>query len=110
LAVEMRPETNIAVQAGYTFSDIEEVANRITRVEVPKGQAILNSMIALSPRDLAAIGSDLALYVNQGHVAIAMPVNRYSGAAYAMRPGDMVDVMMSLQFVKIDDEFQTARP
>jgi Flp pilus assembly protein CpaB len=110
LTVEMRPETNIAVQAGYTFSDIEEVANRIARADVAEGQAVLNSMIALSPRDLASIGSDIALYVNEGHVAIAMPVNRYSGAAYAMRPGDMVDVIMSLQFVKIDDEFQTALP
>src|SRR5690606_33674363 len=53
---------------------------------------------------------DRALYVNQGHVAIAMPFIRKQRAAYDMRPGDMVDVMMSLQFVKIDDEFQTARP
>lgn len=86
------------------------MANRIARVDVAEGQAVLNSMIALSPTDLASIGSDIALYVNEGHVAIAMPVNRYSGAAYAMRPGDMVDVIMSLQFVKIDDEFQTALP
>jgi hypothetical protein len=67
-------------------------------------------MIALSPTDLASMGSDLSLYVDQGNVAIAMPIDRYSGAAYAMRSGDMVDVMMSLSFVKIDEAFQTALP
>ncbi|MFW6062901.1 MAG: hypothetical protein ACOC9V_01895 [Chloroflexota bacterium] len=110
LDIEMRPETNIAVQADYTFSEIEEVANRIARADIARGQAVLNSMIALSPTDLAAIGSDLALYVDQGNVAMAVPINRYSGAAYAMRPGDLVDVLMSLNFVKIDEEFQTALP
>lgn len=110
LQVERRPETNIAVQAAYTFGEVEEVAERIARVPIAEGQAILNSMIALSPTDLGAMGSDLALYVNQGRVAVAVPIDRYSGAAYAMRPGDMVDVLMSLSFVKIDEEFQTARP
>ncbi|HSM56894.1 MAG TPA: RcpC/CpaB family pilus assembly protein [Candidatus Sulfomarinibacteraceae bacterium] len=110
LSIEMRPETNIAVQANYTFSEIEEVANRIARADISRGQAVLNSMIALSPTDLAGIGSDLALYVDQGNVAMAVPINRYTGAAYAMRPGDRVDVLMSLNFVKIDDEFQTALP
>lgn len=110
LDIEMRPETNIAVQADYTFEEVEEVANRIARADIARGQAVLNSMIALSPTDLAAMGSDLALYVNQGNVAMAVPINRYTGAAYAMRPGDLVDVVMSLNFVKIDEEFQTALP
>lgn len=110
LRTEMRPDTNIAVQAGYTFADMEEVVDRIAGVPIARGQAILNSMIALSPTDLATMGSDLSLYVDQGNVAIAMPINRFSGAAYAMRPGDRVDVMMSLAFVKVDEQFQTALP
>ena len=110
LEIELRPETNIAVQAGYTFADVEEVSDRIARVPIASGQAVLNSMIALSPSDLASMGSDLSLYIDQGNVAIAMPINSYSGAAYAMRPGDHVDVMMSLSFVKLDEEFQTALP
>ncbi len=110
LRTEMRPETNIAIQAGYTFSLFEEVTDRIARVPIARGQAILNSMIALTPTDLATMGSDLSLYVQQGNVALAMPINRFSGAAYAMRPGDRVDVMMSLTLVKVDEAFHTALP
>lgn len=110
LQIELRPDTNIAVQAGYTFNDMEEVTGRIARVPIAEGQAVLNSMIALSPTDLASMGSDLSLYVEQGNVAIAMPIDRYSGAAYAMRPGDLVDVMMSLSVIDIDPAFQAARP
>lgn len=110
LEIELRPDTNIAVQAGYTFNDIEEVADRIARVPIAEGQAVLNSMIALSPTDLASLGSDLSLYVEQGNVAIAIPINRYSGAAYAMRPGDLVDVMMTLSVINVDPAFQSALP
>jgi hypothetical protein len=67
-------------------------------------------MLALNPTDLVTMGSDLALYVDQGRVSIAVPIDRYSGAAYAMRPGDLVDVLMSLKLVQLDPEFQTARP
>lgn len=112
LAVERRPDTNIAISAGYVFTQerMEDVVGSITRTRIDPGQAILNSMVAVSPTDIASMGSDLANYVNQGSVAIAFPIDRYSGAAYAMRPGDLVDVLGSLSFIDIDPEFQTARP
>lgn len=108
--VEMRPDDNVAVRAGYIFSDPEDVVGRITRTRIDRGQEILDSMLALSTVDLASMGSDLALYVNQGNVAIAFPVNRYSGAAYALRPGDTVDVLATVGVIDIDPDFKTALP
>ena len=67
-------------------------------------------MLALDPTDLATSGSDLSLYVDQGNVAVAFPINQYSGAAFAMRPGDQVDVLMSLPVVELDPEFNTKLP
>lgn len=110
LTVAMRPDDNIAVQAGYIFSESEAVTGRLTRVDIDKGQEVLDSMIALSPLDLASMGSDLALYVNQGNVAVAFPIDRYSGAAFAMRPGDLVDLMATMSFIDIDAEFRSALP
>lgn len=108
--VEMRPDDNVAVRAGYAFGDPEDVVGRITRTRVDRGQEILDSMLALSTVDLATMGSDLALYVTQGNVAIAFPIDRYTGAAYALRPGDTVDVLSTVGVIDIDPEFHTALP
>lgn len=110
LTVELRPEDNVAVRANYTFSNPEELEGRIVGTEIPPGQAILNSMLALNSTDLASFGSDLALYVSRGNVAVAFPIDQYSGIAYSMRPGDRVDVFMSLTLQRVDEEFQSPLP
>jgi Flp pilus assembly protein CpaB len=110
LLTELRPTSNIALQGGYTFSNTQDLVGNIVKTNIAAGQAILAPMIALDPTDLAAAGSDISLYVDQGKVAVAFPINRYSGAAFAMRPGDKVDVMMSLPVVELDPEFNTKLP
>jgi Flp pilus assembly protein CpaB len=110
IQVEQRPETNVAVLAGVTFSDPELVVGQIVKTRVTRGQEVLRPMLALNPSDLASLGSDLSLYVDQGKVAVAFPIDRFSGASYAMRPGDLVDAFMSLALVELDEEFQTKRP
>lgn len=110
LEVEMRPNDNVALQGGYTFSEPEEVIGRIVKIGIAEGQAILEPMLAANPTDIGALGSDLALYVPTGEVAVAFPINQLSGAAYAMRPGDAVDVLMSLRIVEIDPEFRSILP
>ncbi len=110
LDVQERPDTNIALVGAVTFADPEEIVGRIAGVDIAKGQEILNPMLALNASDLASFGSDLAININQGHVAVAFPIDKFSGAAFAMRPGDLVDVLMTLRIVAIDPEFRTALP
>jgi Flp pilus assembly protein CpaB len=110
LDTESRPDSNIALQGGYVFSDTKELVGKIVKTNIAEGQAILAPMIALSPIDLASSGSDLSLYVDQGNVAIAFPIDRYSGVAYAMRPGDLVDILMSMPIVELDPDFNTKLP
>lgn len=110
LEIQERPNTNIALQGEYTFSDMEELIGKIVKVNISRGQAILRPMIAVTPNDLASLGSDLPLFVDDGNVAVAFPINRYSGVAYAMRPGDQVDVMVTSSVVEIDEEYQAELP
>ncbi|MCI0399083.1 MAG: Flp pilus assembly protein CpaB [Chloroflexi bacterium] len=110
IVIERRPADNVAVQALVTFDNPELVIGQIVRTKISRGQEILRPMLALNPSDLASIGSDLALYIEQGRVAVAFPINRFTGAAYALRPGDHVDVLMSLGLVDLDPEFNTALP
>jgi len=110
ISIEKRPSTNVAVVAGVTFSDAESVVGQIAKTAISRGQEILRPMIALNPSDVASLGSDLSLYVDQGKVAVAFPIDQFSGAAYSVRPGDMVDAFMSLTMVDLDEEFQTDLP
>ena len=110
LEVQRWPRTNIALQGGYTFTDTNQLVGRITKVDISRGQSFLSPMLALNPTDIASFGSDLALYVPFGEVAVAFPVDRFNGAALAMRPGDQVDLMMTMRIVDIDPQFGTILP
>jgi hypothetical protein len=61
-------------------------------------------MVVSNPTDVLDMGSDLSLYVPDGHVAVAFPVDRFTGASLAMRPGDSVDVLMTLRAVGEEGE------
>ena len=110
LEVQRWPRNNIALQGGYTFTDTTRLVGHIAKVDISRGQSVLSPMLALNPTDIASFGSDLALYVPFGEVAIAFPVNRFNGAALAMRPGDAVDVLMTLRVVDVDPQFGTVLP
>lgn len=110
LETQLRPVSNIAVRGGYFFGSPEEVAGSIVKTHIAKGQEVLSPMLALDAADLPSIGSDLALHVDNGRVAIAVPVDGLSAASFAMRPGDLVDVLMSFDLVELDLEFQTPLP
>jgi len=83
---------------------------RIARVDIVRGSPILPKMLAEDAGEMGAAGSDAALSIPAGRVAYALPVARYSAVAWALRPGDRVDVMLSLLMVDLDEEFQTLLP
>ncbi|MFO7538673.1 MAG: SAF domain-containing protein [Chloroflexota bacterium] len=110
LRIENRPSTNIALVGGVTFSEIEDLTGRLIKVHIPRGEAVLDPMLALNISDLANLGSDLALYIDQGNVTIAFPIDRFTGTSFAMRPGDLVDIMMTARMVRTDSEFGSQLP
>ncbi len=110
LDTELRPSTNVALQWNYTFTGTESLVGSIVVVPIAKGQEILQPMVAANPTDVTDIGSDLSLYIPEGNIAVAFPVDRFSGAALAMRAGDLIDVIMTLRTVEIDSQFNSALP
>jgi len=87
------------------IKSIEDVYGRITRMDIVPDRPILASMLIEEP-----LGSVAALQVPEGMVAYALPVARYSSVAWALQPGDYVDMIISLLLVELDEEFQTALP
>jgi Flp pilus assembly protein CpaB len=113
LLAEAPPPTDaLIVSSQEGEPGLEQVEERIARVDILNGQPILNFMLTESdqPTDLASEGSDASLLIPSGQVAVAMPINRLSSVSYAIREGDHVDLMMSFRFVDVDDDFQTILP
>jgi len=92
------------------YTNIEDVVGKIARTDIPRGAPILSTMLVDSLLDMSDIGSDAAAVMPPGRVAVALPMDRLTGVAYALREGDYVDVIMSFLFVDIDEEFQSILP
>jgi pilus assembly protein CpaB len=89
---------------------LEATHGRMARVDIVRGMPILEGMLSELPGEFGAAGSDAALQIPENKVAYAMPIARYSSVAWALQPGDHVDVILSLLMVDLDEEFQSALP
>ncbi len=88
----------------------EQVIGLITRTDIEREQPLLRTLLTNDMTDLSEVGSDTAAQLPQGLVAVALPIDKLSGVAYAVQPGDHVDLIFSFQVVDVDEEFQSALP
>ncbi|MFK2932330.1 Flp pilus assembly protein CpaB [Dyella agri] len=69
------------------FADVASAAGGIPLVRIPAGTPVVASLLA----------HDLAMALRPGERAIAVPVDEQAGAGNRIRPGDYVDVFLSLK-------------
>jgi Flp pilus assembly protein CpaB len=87
------------------IADEAETIGKVAKTEIVQGQVIVRSMLA----ELAGAG-EASFQIPPGRVAVAYPINRQTSVAYAVQPGDYVDVLITAFFVDVDEEFQTTLP
>lgn len=106
------PVDAIVIPEGEEPADIvrEQVIGLITRTDIEREQPILRTLLTEDLTDLSEVGSDTAAQLPQGLVAVALPIDKLSGVAYAVQPGDHIDLIFSFLVVDVDEEFQTALP
>jgi Flp pilus assembly protein CpaB len=113
------------------MTDPSKAIGKFAKLDIPQGVPILPTMLAQSPAEAAAsAGSVAALAVQTGKVAAAFPfrstypdvsslpydrrdkelIPRLLSVAYAIQPGDRVDVMACFWVYEIDRDFQTRLP
>ncbi|HRE47063.1 MAG TPA: Flp pilus assembly protein CpaB [Aggregatilineales bacterium] len=90
--------------------DARLVIGSIARTDIPVESPILLTQITDNLDEIAARGSDAALIIPPGKVAISIPIDRLTNVANAPMTGDYVDVILSFLFVDVDEEFQTRLP
>jgi len=93
---------------------VEQVLGQRLRTSVARFEPILATVLA-DRIDLTGTGSDAALAIPGGRVLIAYPLpsiedDPTAAIAYALRPGDHVDLMLSLALVDLDEDFHTKLP
>jgi len=108
-SVRLAPWPEDAIPQG-ALTAVEEVEGRIARVDIVLDMPVLEGMITEVSGDLGAVGSNVALQIPPGKVAYALAVSSNSSVAWALQPGDHVDVIASLLVAELDEEFQTALP
>jgi Flp pilus assembly protein CpaB len=87
------------------IADEAETIGKVAKTEIVQGQVIVRSMLA----DIGE-GGDASFRVPPGQVAVAYPITRQSSVAFAIQPGDYVDILVTAFFVDVDEEFQTRLP
>lgn len=94
------------------FAAVEDVEGFLVRSDIPRESPILTTQLVADPTDLANVGSDAALILPPGTVAISMPLpfDGIGGVAFGLQPGDYVDLILSFNFFDVDETFQSRQP
>ncbi|MFH1523545.1 MAG: SAF domain-containing protein [Chloroflexota bacterium] len=92
------------------FTDKSLVVDRYAKMAIPQGVPITASGISDTPGNVNLLGSSWASYVPQGLTAVAIPITRLSSAAFGIRDGDYVDVIVTMLVVDVDPAYQSVLP
>lgn len=81
-----------ALQPKAVFTDLKEVAGRVSCVNIPKGMPIVPNLLA--PKGTMP---GLAVRIREGYRAVAVKIDESSGVAGWLKPGCHVDVVAVMQ-------------
>jgi pilus assembly protein CpaB len=87
------------------IADEAETIGKVAKTEIVQGQVLVRSMLVDK-----GVSGEASLNVPPGRVAVAYPMNRQTSVAYAIQPGDFVDILITSFFIDVDEEFQSPLP
>lgn len=90
------------------YTDVNQVVGKMARYTIDPYMVVTSELITESPN--TEVGSDAALFVSPGMVAVSIPITRLSSVSYAPQKGDHVNVIVTMLFVDLDTDFQTILP
>jgi Flp pilus assembly protein CpaB len=92
------------------FSDPAEVVGRRAKFDLTAGFTLTSAVLVDLNEVLPLGGSDWALVIGPGKVAISIPITRLSAVSFAPQAGDHVDVLATVLLVDLDTQYQTLLP
>lgn len=92
------------------FGEYAEVVGRKAKYDLEPGMLLTSAVLLDVGEVLQPAGSDWALVIEPGKVAVSIPISRLSSVSYAPQRGDRVDVIATLLLVDLDADFQSLTP
>jgi pilus assembly protein CpaB len=90
------------------FTNVDQVVDKMARYTMDPYTVVTSALITGSP--ITEQGSDDALFISPGMVAVSIPITRLSSVSYAPQRGDHVNVIVTMLFVDLDPAWQTKLP
>ena len=90
------------------FTDVNQVVGKMARYTMDPYTVVTSALVTESP--ITELGSDDALFISPGMVAVSIPITRLSSVSYAPQRGDHVNVIVTMLFVDLDPAWQTKLP
>jgi pilus assembly protein CpaB len=101
------PETLVVVDY---FTSKADVVGQYAKYPLAQGILLTSAVVTQAAENVNLAGSIWAPQIPQGMTAIAIPITRLSSAAYGIRDGDFVDILVSLLLVDVDSSYQSILP
>jgi pilus assembly protein CpaB len=101
IKAEQLTTTDVPLQ-GYPqggFANMQDVVGSVSLVELDSGDPVLSAMVqqpAAKDGLQATAAGKPSLAVPEGKRAISIPISLVSGVGYAVRPGDYVDILATM--------------
>jgi pilus assembly protein CpaB len=93
-----------------SFTDLSEVLGRRAKFDLDSGVILTSNMTTESAEQFSATGSDWALLIPPGRVAVSIPISRLTSVSYGPQKGDHVNVIVSMMVVDVDSTYQSVLP
>jgi len=99
------PRASLTEGLFFTEDQVVNVLDKRAKFDLAQGTPITPALIT----DLPA-GSYASYLIPRGMVAVSIPISRLTSVAYALQPGDHVNLIGSILLVDMDAEFQSILP
>jgi len=90
------------------YTNIDQAVGKMARFSMDPYTVVTSALVTESP--ITELGSDDALFISPGMVAVSIPITRLSSVSYAPQRGDHVNVIVTMLFVDLDPSWQTKLP
>ncbi len=99
------PRASLTEGLFFTEDQLVTILNKRAKFDLAQGTPLTPALITDAPA-----GSYASYLIPRGMVAVSIPISRLTSVAYAVQPGDHVNLIGSILLVDMDVDFQTILP